>query len=96
MKITELFKRPKSAPQPAAATEWLGVEVPPPVVRRYFKQHAEDELDVPLAIAHYRRCLDEEPDKESHRANALRGFLEAAQKYEQMFKWFADEEEEGR
>lgn len=51
---------------------------------------------VTAAIAHYRRCLDEEPDKESHRANALRGFLEAAQKYEQMFKWFADEEEERR
>ena len=51
IKLCELFKRPKSTPQPAAATDWLGVEVPPPVVRRYFTQHAEDELDVPLAIA---------------------------------------------
>jgi len=51
MKISELFKRPKSVPQIVAATDWLGVEVPPPVVRRYFTQHAEDELDVPLAIA---------------------------------------------
>ncbi len=51
IKLCELFKRPKGAPEIAAATDWLGVEVPPPVVRRYFTQHAEDELDVPLAIA---------------------------------------------
>ena len=53
MKIIEIFKRKRNAPQPVAAREfdWLGVEVPPPVVRRYFTQHAEDELDVPLAIA---------------------------------------------
>ena len=51
MKVSELFKRTQSAPQQAAAMDWLGIEVPPPVVRRYFTQHAEDELDVPLAIA---------------------------------------------
>lgn len=51
MKIVELFKRQKSAPQPAAATDWLGIEVPQAVVRRYFTQHAEEELDVPLAVA---------------------------------------------
>ena len=49
MKLIELFKRPKNTPQIAAATNWLGVEVPAPVVRRYFTQHAEDELDVPLS-----------------------------------------------
>jgi len=51
---------------------------------------------VTAAIAHYRRCLEEELNKESHRATVLRGEIESAQRYLQMFKWFADEEEERR
>ena len=30
---------------------WLGVEVPPPVVRRYFERVEGETLDVPLAVA---------------------------------------------
>lgn len=30
---------------------WLGVEVPPPIVRRYFERVEGETLDVPLAVA---------------------------------------------
>ena len=31
--------------------DWLGIEVPPPVVRRYFERVEGETLDVPLAVA---------------------------------------------
>jgi len=49
--IDRLLNGRRKAEPEKPRTDWLGIEVPPAVVRRYFTQHAEEELDVPLAVA---------------------------------------------
>ena len=99
MKITELFKRPKNAPQPAAATDWLGVEVPPPVVRRYFTQHAEDELDVPLAIARQvreetMRLLATHQDADDRQVAVWQGIIVGMERFAKVYQAGVDMQRE--
>ena len=80
IKLCELFKRPKSTPQPAAAMDWLGIEVPPAVVRRYFERVEGETLDVPLAVARQVReetvaLMAAHPDAEDRQVAVWQGVL---------------------
>ena len=99
MKIKELFKRQKGAPQPAAATDWLGVEVPPPVVRRYFTQHAEDALDVPLAIARQvreeaMRLLATHQDADDRQVAVWQGIIVGMERFAKVYQAGVDMQRE--
>ncbi|MBR4654146.1 MAG: hypothetical protein IKO72_12380 [Kiritimatiellae bacterium] len=49
---------------------------------------------ISAAIAHFRRCLSEECNPESHRADVLRRQIETAQNYKRMFEWFQADSQE--
>lgn len=99
MKIVELFKRPKSAPQPAAAMDWLGVEVPLAIARRYFTQHAEDELDVPLAIARQvreeaMRLLATHQDADDRQVAVWQGIIVGMERFAKVYQAGVDMQRE--
>ena len=49
--IERLLKGRLSEKAAPPRTDWLGIEVPRPVVRRYFENVDGETLDVPLAVA---------------------------------------------
>ena len=99
MKIGELFNRSKSQPLRKTEMDWLGVEVPPPVVRRYFTQHAEDELDVPLAIARQvreeaMRLLATHQDAEDRQVAVWQGVIVGMERFAKVYQAGVDMQRE--